>query len=149
MRLWQDVEWMKRKDEEREVMLQEAEAGSCRTRCRQSSSSAGPVKRDLVAGTMGAGSLNQRSSSARTRSLRGRLGHLVDALTDAQMASCSTTPAPPPSPTQTQAWTTSPPPPHSDRDNSYANVTVSMCSLCDRMFCSEQELTAHEQHCMA
>lgn len=136
VRLWQDVEWMKKEIERRK---------------RTGTHSAKEIN-------LAGGKDNTASSPTIQRPglkpLRGKLGHLADAL-----SAQSFVPSPaPPSPHNRQAWSShqqqgSPlasATPHSIRDTaSYSNITISMCSLCDRMFCSEDELTSHEQHCTA
>ena len=75
-----------------------------------------------------------RPISYRMRSYRGKLGHLVDALCHSQ---------------QQQAWT-------SDGQHNQeccagtqplAWSTVTMCSLCDKTLCFDQERLLHEQYC--
>ena len=156
VRLWQDIAWMRKDSTQRELAVEETEGVQIARRL--SSSLAKTVKKDRVSHTVETGSHDRAlqhtvetgshdHSPSSTKMVRGRLGHLVTALADARLQAASTPAPPPPSPTQTQAWTSSLPSTRSDREDNYSNVVVTMCLSCDRMFCSQHELTAHEQYC--
>lgn len=87
-----------------------------------------------------------KNSSSTTCKLRGRLGHLVEAIAEAHRLS----PSPPPM--HRTAWYQSAEEgsnhsSHDSPNSSYSDIEISLCNKCDRMFHTKVEFDAHQLIC--
>ena len=93
-------------------------------------------------------SLHKQKQLQKSSKLRGRLGHLVEAIAEAHRLS----PSPPPVPMQRPAWYQSATEAsnhssHDSANSSYSDIEISLCNKCDRMFHSKVEFDAHQLIC--
>ena len=90
-------------------------------------------------------SSHKQKQLQKSSKLRGRLGHLVEAIAEAHRLS----PSPPPVPMQRPAWyqSASNHSSHDSTNSSYSDIEISLCNKCDRMFHSKVEFDAHQLIC--